>query len=111
MLYFLKRLKWRLVWSWRGCVDAWRHEHSFRTWFGRMSCPPGLRLVAVGRRGKGVDLALGVLVLAAELFNTALERAVDHISLDKHPWRDKPRTPEARRSRSRRLRRVWLGLW
>ncbi|MDV4145220.1 diacylglycerol kinase [Shimia sp. FJ5] len=86
MLYFLKRLKWRLVWSWRGCVDAWRHEHSFRTWVWANVLSAGFALwLPLGVAERALILALGVLVLAAELFNTALERAVDHISLDKHP--------------------------
>ncbi|WP_243612526.1 diacylglycerol kinase [Shimia aestuarii] len=86
MLYFLKRLKWRLVWSWRGCVDAWRHEHSFRTWVWANVVSAGFALwLPLGVAERALILALGVLVLAAELFNTALERAVDHISLDKHP--------------------------
>lgn len=34
---------------------------------------------------RALILALGVLVLAAELINTAVEAAVDHISTDIHP--------------------------
>ena len=34
---------------------------------------------------RALILALGVLVLAAELFNTAIERAVDYISEERHP--------------------------
>lgn len=34
---------------------------------------------------RALILALGVLVLAAEAFNTAIERAIDYISEDQHP--------------------------
>ncbi len=34
---------------------------------------------------RAVIIALGMLVLAAELMNTAVETAVDHISRDRHP--------------------------
>ncbi|MCW9042713.1 MAG: diacylglycerol kinase [Pseudopelagicola sp.] len=85
-MYFLERLRWRLVWSWHGCVDAWRHEHSFRTWVWANAISAGFALaLPLGVAERALILALGGLVLAAELFNTALERAVDHISLDKHP--------------------------
>ena len=34
---------------------------------------------------RALILALGVLVLAAELFNTAIEDAIDYISIKEHP--------------------------
>lgn len=86
MFYFLKRLKWRVIWSWRGVVDAWRQEHSFRSWVWANIASAGAALwLPLEGAERALILALGILVLAAELFNTALERAVDHTSRDQHP--------------------------
>ena len=86
MLYFFKRLKDRVIWSWAGCVDAWRNEHSFRSWVWANLVSATLALLLPLEMGeRALILALGVLVLAAELFNTAIERAVDYISEDQHP--------------------------
>ncbi|MGR3616759.1 MAG: diacylglycerol kinase [Paracoccaceae bacterium] len=86
MLYFFQRLKLRTIWSWAGCVNAWKTEHSFRSWVWANGVSAALALylpLSAGERG--LILALGVLVLAAELFNTAIERAVDYISTEQHP--------------------------
>ena len=86
MIYFLKRLRLRVIWSWAGLANAWRNEHSFRSWVWANLVSGGLAIwlpLAMGERA--LILALGVLVLAAELFNTAIERAVDYISTDQHP--------------------------
>ncbi|MDG1430031.1 MAG: diacylglycerol kinase [Paracoccaceae bacterium] len=86
MIYFLKRLKDRCIWSWDGTLSAWREEHSFRTWVWAnlisMMAAFVLPLVASER---ALILALGILVLAAELINTGIENAVDHISKEQHP--------------------------
>lgn len=34
---------------------------------------------------RALILSLGILILAAELMNTGIERAIDYISLDEHP--------------------------
>ncbi|MBD3677525.1 MAG: diacylglycerol kinase [Rhodobacteraceae bacterium] len=84
--YTWQRLKLRCIWSWAGWRDAWANEHSFRTWVwaNLLSGAAALWLpLEAGERA--LILALGVLVLAAELINTAIERAVDHISTDEHP--------------------------
>ncbi|WP_406649438.1 diacylglycerol kinase [Aliisedimentitalea scapharcae] len=86
MLYFLKRLRSRVIWSWAGCIDAWRNEHSFRSWVWANLVSGGLAFVLPLETGeRALILALGILVLAAELFNTAIERAVDYISEEHHP--------------------------
>jgi diacylglycerol kinase (ATP) len=86
MLYFFKRLKLRVIWSWAGCRDAWRNEHSFRSWVWANLISAALALWLPLETGeRALILALGVLVLAAELFNTAIERAVDYISEEDHP--------------------------
>lgn len=86
MRYFLKRLKMRTIWSWAGWVDAWRNEHSFRTWVWANLVSGILAvLIPMSAGERALILALGILVLAFELINTAIERAVDYISEDTHP--------------------------
>jgi diacylglycerol kinase (ATP) len=86
MIYFLKRLKLRLIWSWAGCRDAWKSEHSFRSWVWANLVSATLAFLLPLETGeRALILALGLLVLAAELFNTAIERTVDHISKEQHP--------------------------
>jgi diacylglycerol kinase (ATP) len=78
--------KGRCIYSSAGLVLAWREEHFFRFWiymnigsvllaFG-LPIAPGLRVLI---------LCLGALVLAAECFNTAIERVVNHLSPGQHP--------------------------
>ena len=86
MIYFLKRLKLRVIWSWAGCVDAWRNEHSFRTWVWANLVSAILTFVLPVTGGeRALILALGINVLAFEMLNTAIERTVDYISQDDHP--------------------------
>ncbi|NIZ61836.1 diacylglycerol kinase [Sedimentitalea sp. CY04] len=86
MKYFLNRLKYRIIWSWSGCRDAWINEHSFRSWVWANLVSGGFALWLPLETGeRALILALGVLVLAAELFNTAIERVVDYISEEQHP--------------------------
>ncbi|MEM7441586.1 MAG: diacylglycerol kinase [Pseudomonadota bacterium] len=85
MRYFLERLKLRTIWSWNGVVATWRSEHSFRTWVWANAVSVLLALwLPLSSGERALILALGVLVLAAELFNTAIERAVDYISTEHH---------------------------
>lgn len=86
MIYFFKRLRWRIVWSWAGCVNTWQTEHSFRSWVWANLVSGGLALLLpLSPAERALILALGLLVLAAELFNTAIERAIDYISQERHP--------------------------
>ena len=85
MVYFLKRLKYRIIWSWSGLVATWRGEHSFRTWVWANVISGGLALwLPLATSERALILALGILVLAAELLNTAIEHAVDYISTEKN---------------------------
>jgi len=83
MMYFLKRLRLRCIWSWAGLCDAWANEHSFRSWVWA-NLVSGLLavLLPIGVAERALILALGMLVLAFELINTAIERAVDDVSLE-----------------------------
>lgn len=86
MKTFFTRLRLRIVWSWAGCVDTWRNEYSFRSWVWANLVSAGLAFaLPLDTAERALILALGVLVLAAELINTAVEAAVDHISTDIHP--------------------------
>ncbi|WP_434288470.1 diacylglycerol kinase [Celeribacter sp. SCSIO 80788] len=85
-IYTAKRLVLRTVWSMEGLRYAWRSEHSFRTWVWANLISACLALVLDLTAGeRGLVIALGLLVLAAELLNTAIEDAVDYISEREHP--------------------------
>jgi len=79
------KIKKRAVWSWAGWLDAWRHEHSLKQWLVANLVSAGLALLLpLSFAERMVILPLGVLVLAMELMNTAIERTVDYISTEEH---------------------------
>jgi diacylglycerol kinase (ATP) len=81
-----RRLGNTCVWSWRGFTAAWATEKTLRQWTLANVLSAGLALwlpLAAGERA--LILALGLLVLAAELLNTAIEVVVDYISTERHP--------------------------
>lgn len=84
--YTWHRLVLRCKWSWQGIVATWQREHSFRTWVwaNLVSAIAALWLLEGGERA--LILALGLLILAAELINTAIEEAVDYISKEDNPF-------------------------
>ena len=85
MRNFFERLRDRTRWSWQGMVVTWRAEYSFRVWVWANLISGALALwLPLGAAERALILALGILVLVAELFNTAIERAVDHTSTDHH---------------------------
>jgi diacylglycerol kinase (ATP) len=79
---FFERLKWRCMWSWAGLRDAWAQEPSFRSWVWANVVSGGLAIWLLDGGELALILALGVLVLAAELLNTGLERVVDLVSME-----------------------------
>jgi diacylglycerol kinase (ATP) len=84
--YFLKRLRLRCIWSWDGTIATWKSEHSFRTWvWANLASGAAALALPLGVAERALILALGVLVLAAELINTAIEDAVDYVSTEDHP--------------------------
>ncbi|MFP7671928.1 diacylglycerol kinase [Marivita sp. S0852] len=86
MKRFWQHVSTRSLWSWQGCVDTWRAEYSFRAWVWANVASAALAfLLPLSGVERALILALGVLVLAAELVNTAIEAAVDHTSMDTHP--------------------------
>lgn len=83
---FFERLKLRIIWSWAGLKDAWVHQHSFRSWVwvNVVSIVLAMSLPLTGDE-RALVLALGILLLAAEAMNTAIEYTVDYISTEQHP--------------------------
>lgn len=81
-----QRFHHRFGFAVNGIVSAWRNEASFR-----FQCVAALCVLAVlmWRRPPALWwaflLIMCALVLAAELFNTALETALDHLHPRHHP--------------------------
>lgn len=86
----LRRFLNTCIWSWQGWMAAWASEMSLRQWtivnVLSAALALSLDLTAVER---ALILALGLLVLAAELFNTAIEEIIDHLAPDHHPFAKK----------------------
>lgn len=82
----LIRLRNTCVWSWQGWRAAWASEKSLRQWTlaNAISAAFALSLDLTGAE-RAVILGLGLLVLAAELVNTAIEETVDYISTGRDP--------------------------
>lgn len=75
-----------VIWSLAGWRAAWGSEKSLRQWtlVNIVSAALALALpLSMGERA--LILALGIMVLAAELFNTAIEEVVDYISTEDNP--------------------------
>ncbi len=76
----------RLAFAFSGIVAAWQGERSFRSQFtlALMMLPVMLWLQPT-LLWWGVMIMVGALILAAELFNTALEQMIDHLHPEIHP--------------------------
>lgn len=74
-----------MFYSLAGLKAAYRHENAFRqeVWLATLLIPTAL-LSATSGIGKALMVASVLLVLAVELLNSAVEAAVDRISLDRH---------------------------
>jgi diacylglycerol kinase (ATP) len=82
----LRRVGNTCLWSWQGWAAAWASEKSLRQWtlvnvLSGVAC----LLVEMTPAERALILALGLLILAAELMNTALEEVVDYLSNERHP--------------------------
>jgi len=81
----IQRLWNALGYSLQGMVSAFRHEDAFR-----QECLlatlliPAAFLIPVGGTEKALMIASVLLVLVVELLNSAVEAAVDRISLENH---------------------------
>lgn len=81
-----KTMRQRFCFAWAGIAAAWRNERSFRiqTAFA-IVLPVALLLLQVSAVWWAICLIIALLVLAAELFNTALESLIDHVHPEIHP--------------------------
>ena len=82
----LARLKNTVLWSWAGWRVAWSTQKSLRQWtLVNLASAVLAFSLSLTPAERALILALGILVLAAELANTAIEAVVDYISLEQHP--------------------------
>ena len=81
----LQRLLSALGYSLQGLASAFRHEEAFRqeSLLALILVPMALIVPASGTE-KALMIASVLLVLVVELLNSAVEAAVDRISLDNH---------------------------
>ncbi len=75
----------RCLWSWNGFRVAFVEEPSLRQWVYANVVSAGLALAMdLSATERAMILALGILVLAFECVNTAVERCIDYISTEEH---------------------------
>jgi len=81
----LKRVWNALLYSFDGLTAAFRHEDAFRqeVFLAAIMIPAVFFLPASGA-GKALMIGAVLLVLIVELLNSAVEAAVDRISLENH---------------------------
>ena len=79
---FYRWLISRITWSCAGLAVAWRQEVSFRVWTRVNLVSAALAFWLLEGAELALILALGLLILAVELVNTGIERAVDLVSLE-----------------------------
>ncbi|NHB75527.1 diacylglycerol kinase [Rhodobacter calidifons] len=76
-----RRLANTVIWSWDGFRAAWATEKTLRQWTLANVLSAALAFsLDLTPAERGLILALGFVVLAAELINTAIEEVVDMIS-------------------------------
>ena len=74
------------VWSWEGWQSAWLREKSLRQWaLVNVISAVAAFAIEMTPGERALILALGLLLLAAELANTAIEEVVDYISEETDP--------------------------
>ena len=81
-----ERFRHRCIWTWEGWVHAWRHEPSLRQWLVANLISGALALwLPLSPAERALLLGGGIMVLAVEMLNSAIERAVDYTSKETHP--------------------------
>jgi diacylglycerol kinase (ATP) len=81
-----RRLANTVIWSWDGFRAAWATEKTLRQWTLANVLSAALAFTLDMTPGeRALILALGLLVLAAELINTAVEEVVDMVSPSPDP--------------------------
>ncbi len=95
-----------------GLRSAWRHEQSLRTQ-GIVATLLLAALVALGVSPVWWALAgaLTAVVIAAELFNTALEQLADRLHPEQHPDIQRAKDVGAAAVLVLSVAAVWVGLW
>lgn len=82
----VRRLGNTLRWSLEGWRAAWATQKSLRQWTAVNLVSASLAmLLDLGAAERGLILALGLLILVAELVNTAIETTIDYISTERDP--------------------------
>ena len=80
------RLKDRFIWSLEGWRDSWRNQKSLRQWvWANLASALMTFIIPMGTAERALVIGFGLLVLVAELFNSAIETVVDDISTDIRP--------------------------
>lgn len=80
----LVRIRERTLWSWNGFVHVYRTERSMAQWLVANAVFAVLAFVLPISAGeRGMLLMGGILILAAECVNTAIERVVDDVGTDR----------------------------
>lgn len=81
-----RRFSERFTFAFSGIVVAWRGERSFRSQLIlALVMLPIMFWLQPTLLWWGVMIMMGALILAAELFNTALEQMIDHLHPEIHP--------------------------
>ena len=82
----LIKIRNRAVWSWNGFRHVAKTEGSLWQWIIANIISASLTLLLpITYTQQAIILAGGILILAAECFNTAIERVVDDISAEQRP--------------------------
>ncbi|MES2843875.1 MAG: diacylglycerol kinase [Pseudomonadota bacterium] len=82
----IRRWQCTFGWSVEGWADAWRNDKSLRQWVAvNAASLTALAVVDMPATGRALVFGFGLLVIVAELINSAIERAVDHTSTARHP--------------------------
>ncbi|MCC5984219.1 MAG: diacylglycerol kinase [Rhodobacteraceae bacterium] len=78
-----RRLGNTIRWSWAGWRAAWQSEKSLRQWSAAQIISVAFALwLPLDPAERALIIALGFVVLAAELLNTAVETVVNEISTE-----------------------------
>lgn len=79
----LKRVQQRAIWSWEGFAHVYKTEGSLSQWLVANAVFAVLAFVLpLSASERGFLLMGGIIILAAECMNTAIERVVDDISTE-----------------------------
>lgn len=75
----------RIVWSLDGWRDAWRNEPSLRSWvYANVISVIAAFALPLSGTERLILIVLGILILAAELMNTGLERLTDLVTTEQN---------------------------